>query len=97
MSSNDDDTASPSLTCPLNCCSLHMRDRALEAARPLCRANNRRGRKANCGGEVVGKKLKLGGKGCETAAEEGGLYEFIEDRDFARLASVGGEEGEQMW
>jgi hypothetical protein len=48
------------------------------------------------GGNLVGKKLKLVGKWCGTAAEEGGVYELIEDRDFARLALVGGEEGDHM-
>jgi len=52
------------------------------------------GRKANCGegeGMCLGIKLKLGGKGRGTAAEEGGVYECIEDKDFARLALVKGE------
>ena len=39
----------------------------------------------------LGIKLKLGGKGRGTAAEEGGVYECIEDKDFARLALVKGE------
>ena len=46
---------------------------------------------------VVGKKLKLGGKGRGTAAEEGGVCKCIERRCFAHLVLVGGEEVKHMW
>ena len=46
---------------------------------------------------MVGKKLKLGGKGHGENAEEGGVYKCNKGRDFSHLALVGGEEGEYMW
>ena len=57
--------------------------------RPWHKASNRRWEETRRAKrelwEAGGKKLKLRGKWCGTAAEEGGVHECIEVKDFARL------------